>query len=62
VRRLLKRFGIGPGVSFRADGRTAPERSRLGRKERIEFFVVDVILGIEEQIGLRMSNEARREQ
>jgi len=62
ARRLLKRLGIGPGVAFRADGRTAPGRPRLSRREQAEFFLVDVILGVEEQIGLRMSNETQRKQ
>ncbi len=57
ARRLLKRVGIGPGVAFRADGRSSAASARLGRRERLEFLVVDCLLGLAEQIGLRMSNE-----
>lgn len=57
VRLLLKRFGIGPGVAFRADGRTAPGSAHLSRADRLQFLLVQIYLGIEEQIGLRMSNE-----
>lgn len=57
IRRVLKRFGIGPGVAFRADGRTSAASAALGRWDRLQFFLVDCMLGIEEQIGLRMSNE-----
>jgi GT2 family glycosyltransferase len=59
IRLFLKRFGIGPGLEFRADGRTAAAQARLSRWERAQFFMVDAILAIEEQIGLRMSNDAR---
>ena len=57
---VLKQFGIGPGLAFRADGRTAAGRRRLSRWDRAQFFAVDAILAVEEQIGLRMSNETRR--
>jgi GT2 family glycosyltransferase len=62
LRLLLKKFGIGPGLAFRADGRTAANGGRLRqtRWERAQFFMVDAILAVEEQIGLRMSNETRR--
>ena len=59
-RILLKKVGIGPGVTVRADGNTPQVRGRLARTERAKFFAVQCILGVEEQIGLRMSNEARR--
>jgi GT2 family glycosyltransferase len=60
VRLLLKRLGIGDGVAFRADGRTAASSARLTRTDRLQFLFVQVYLGIEEQIGLRMSNEVKR--
>jgi GT2 family glycosyltransferase len=60
LRLLLKRFGIGEGVAFRADGRTAASSARLTRIDRLQFLFVQVYLGIEEQIGLRMSNEVKR--
>jgi GT2 family glycosyltransferase len=60
VRLLLKRFGIGAGVAFRADGRTAASSARLRRSDRLQFLFVQVYLGIEEQIGLRMSNAVKR--
>ena len=60
IRLLLKKFGIGPGLDFRADGRTAAGQAQLSRWERAQFLMVDAILAVEEQIGLRMSNEARR--
>jgi GT2 family glycosyltransferase len=59
LRLILKRFGIGEGVAFRADGRSAPESARLGRRDRLQFLFVQVYLAIEEQIGLRMSNEVK---
>jgi len=59
VRLILKRFGIGPGVAFRADGRTSPASAALSRRERLEFLFVQCYLAIEEQIGLRMSNEVK---
>jgi GT2 family glycosyltransferase len=59
VRLLLKRVGIGPGVAFRADGRGSASSARLTRRERFEFLLVQVYLAIEEQIGLRMSNEVK---
>lgn len=57
ARLLLKRFGIGPGVAFRADGRSAESSLRLSRADRVQFLFVQIYLAIEEQIGLRMSNE-----
>jgi len=60
VRLLLKRFGIGEGVAFRADGRTTASSTRLSRAERLQFLLVQIYLAIEEQIGLRMSNEVKR--
>ncbi|HEY2655063.1 MAG TPA: glycosyltransferase [Solirubrobacteraceae bacterium] len=60
LRLLLKRFGVGTGLAFRADGRTAAGRRRLSPWDRAQFLMVDAILAIEEQIGLRMSNETRR--
>jgi GT2 family glycosyltransferase len=60
LRLLLKRLGIGPGVAFRADGRTAASSAALGRRDRLQFLLVQIYLGIEEQIGLRMSNEVGR--
>jgi len=59
VRLLLKRVGIGPGVAFRADGRDSASSARLTRRERFAFLLVQVYLAIEEQIGLRMSNEVK---
>ncbi|HWD70004.1 MAG TPA: glycosyltransferase family 2 protein [Solirubrobacteraceae bacterium] len=60
ARLLLKRLGVGEGVGFRADGRTAASSARLSRCDRVQFLFVQVYLAIEEQIGLRMSNEAGR--
>ena len=60
MRLLLKQFGIGPGVAFRADGRSSESSSQLSSRDRVEFLFVQIYLAIEEQIGLRMSNEARR--
>jgi GT2 family glycosyltransferase len=60
VRLLLKRFGIGRGVAFRADGRAAASSARLTRSDRLQFLFVQIYLGIEEQIGLRMSNEVKQ--
>ncbi len=59
VRLLLKRFGIGPGVAFRADGRGSESSSQLSGRDRAEFLFVQIYLAIEEQIGLRMSNEVK---
>ncbi len=59
ARIALKRLGIGPGVAFRADGNTAATRARLSAGERLKFLFVQCVLGIEEQIGLRQSNDAR---
>jgi GT2 family glycosyltransferase len=60
LRLLLKRFGIGEGVAFRADGRTATSSARLTRADRLQFLLVQIYLAIEEQIGLRMSNAVKR--
>ncbi|MDA8067650.1 MAG: glycosyltransferase [Actinomycetota bacterium] len=57
LRLLLHRFGIGSGVAVRADGRSHPAAGRLSRRERAEFLCVQVYLAVEEQIGLRMSNQ-----
>jgi hypothetical protein len=46
-------------VAFRADGRTAESSARLSRSDRLRFLFVQVYLAIEEQIGLRMSNEVK---
>ncbi len=59
VRVILKRLGIGPGVAFRADGRSTESSLRLSRSERLQFLFVQCYLAIEEQIGLRMSNEVK---
>jgi GT2 family glycosyltransferase len=59
VRLLLKRFGIGEGVAFRADGRSSASSARLSRRDRLQFLFVQVYLAIEEQIGLRMSNQVK---
>ena len=61
IRLAAKKVGIGPGLAFRADGRTAARQAQLSRWERAQFLMVDAILAVEEQIGLRMSNEARRQ-
>jgi GT2 family glycosyltransferase len=60
LRLLLKRLGIGEGVAFRADGRTAASSARLSRSDRLQFLFVQIYLGIEEQIGLRMSNRVKQ--
>jgi GT2 family glycosyltransferase len=60
VRLALKRVGIGPGVAFRADGRGSSSSARLSRRERAEFLFVQCYLAVQEQIGLRMSNEVKR--
>ena len=59
VRLLLKRFGVGEGVAFRADGRSSASSAQLNRWERLQFLFVQVYLAMEEQIGLRMSNEVK---
>ncbi|MDE3134172.1 MAG: glycosyltransferase [Acidobacteriota bacterium] len=59
IRLLLKRVGIGPGVAFRADGRTSAASAQLSRSDRLQFLFVQIYLAIEEQIGLRMSNAVR---
>jgi GT2 family glycosyltransferase len=60
IRILLKKIGIGQGVAFRADGRTSASSAQLSRADRLQFLFVQVYLAIEEQIGLRMSNEVKR--
>jgi GT2 family glycosyltransferase len=59
VRLALKRVGIGPGVAFRADGRSSSSSAALSRRERAEFLFVQCYLAVQEQIGLRMSNEVK---
>ena len=59
VRLLLERFGIGEGVAFRADGRSTVSSERLSRSDRLQFLFVQIYLAIEEQIGLRMSNQVK---
>ena len=59
LRLLLKRFGIGSGVAFRADGRATASSARLTRSDRLQFLLVQIYLAIEEQIGLRMSNQVK---
>ena len=59
ARILAKKLGIGPGVGVRADGNSAAVRAQLTRGERLKFLFVQCLLGIEEQIGLRQSNDAR---
>jgi GT2 family glycosyltransferase len=59
VRLLLKRVGIGPGVAQRADGRGAASSASLTRRDRLEFLFVQCYLAVQEQIGLRMSNEVK---
>jgi GT2 family glycosyltransferase len=59
VRLALKRVGIGPGVAFRADGRSSNSSAALSRRERAEFLFVQCYLAVQEQIGLRMSNEVK---
>ncbi len=59
VRILLKRLGIGHGVEFRADGRSSEASEQLSGRDRIQFLFVQCYLGVEEQIGLRMSNKVK---
>jgi glycosyltransferase involved in cell wall biosynthesis len=59
IRRGLKTIGIGRGVAFRADGRSSAQSAALGRSDRLRFFMIDCMLGFEEQIGLRMSNDVK---
>jgi GT2 family glycosyltransferase len=59
LRLILKRFGIGPGVAFRADGRSSAASASLTRRERLEFLFVQCYLAVQEQIGLRTSNEVK---
>jgi len=40
IRRILKRFGIGRGVAFRADGRSSVASASLARRDRLQFFLV----------------------
>jgi cellulose synthase/poly-beta-1,6-N-acetylglucosamine synthase-like glycosyltransferase len=60
VRRMLKRVGIGPGVAFRADGRGSQASRQLSAWTRLQFLFVDCLLGVEEKIGHRMSNQIER--
>jgi mycofactocin glycosyltransferase len=60
VRIMLKRLGIGAGVELRADGRSSESSARLSRRDRIQFLFVQCYLGVQEQIGLRTSNEVKR--
>ena len=60
IRLILKRLGIGPGVAFRADGRSSETSAKLTRSDRLQFLFVQIYLAIEEQIGLRTSNEVKR--
>jgi GT2 family glycosyltransferase len=59
IRLILKRFGIGAGVAFRADGRSSESSAQLSRTDRLQFLFVQIYLAIEEQIGLRMSNQVK---
>jgi mycofactocin glycosyltransferase len=59
LRLILKHFGIGPGVEFRADGRSSGSSAQLSRSERLQFLFVQCYLAIEEQIGLHTSNEVK---
>jgi GT2 family glycosyltransferase len=59
IRLILKRFGIGAGVAFRADGRSSEPSVQLTRSDRLQFLFVQIYLAIEEQIGLRMSNQVK---
>jgi len=61
LRLVGHRFGIGAGLSVRADGHNEAAASAIPRRDRLLFFGVQVYLAIEEQIGLRMSNAARRD-
>ncbi|MGC9220145.1 MAG: glycosyltransferase family 2 protein [Solirubrobacteraceae bacterium] len=56
LRLILKRIGIGPGVEFRADGRTSQASANYSALERLLFFLIQCYLAVQEQIGLRMSN------
>jgi GT2 family glycosyltransferase len=60
ARILLKKVGIGEGVAFRADGRSSAASARLSDWERLQFLLINCYLGVEEQIGLRMSNAVKR--
>ncbi len=60
-RILLHKVGIGKGVAFRADGRASASSARLSELERLQFFLINCYLGVEEQIGLRMSNDVKRD-
>lgn len=59
VRIALARLGIGAGVTLRADGRASAASRELSRVERLRFLCVQCYLALEEQVGLRMSNELR---
>jgi len=59
IRLILRRFKIGPGVAFRADGRSSESSAQLTRSDRLQFLFVQIYLAIEEQIGLHMSNEVK---
>jgi mycofactocin glycosyltransferase len=60
VRLLLARVEIGRGVAFRADGRSSGSSAQLTRSDRLQFLFVQIYLALEEQIGLRMSNEVKQ--
>ena len=59
ARILLARLRIGRGVEVRADGRSSESSAALSRWDRIQFLFVQCYLGVEEQIGLRMSNAVK---
>lgn len=59
-RILLKKIGIGRGVGLRADGRGSASSAQLSDWERLQFLLINCYLGVQEQIGLRMSNEVKR--
>ncbi len=60
IRLILNWLHIGPGVDVRADGRSSAAGPELSVRDRLQFLFVQIYLGIEEQIGLRMSNQAER--
>jgi hypothetical protein len=51
-----RRGGPARGLSARAPGTGAPP---LSVRERIEFLALDILLAVQELIGLRMSNDAQ---